>query len=223
MTEQQPYEVLGGFIDGADRSRRQIAMPDPVTQQNAGWSRWKAMRATFRSPGQASRQRHFASAEVTGRQLRERYPVHHLRVRWDAAGRGPAAGRRADGDPVTSRVPAGAGGHRGSRPGSGLGSRRGRGPTCAGRWGRTRVAPRRRRRRWAGCGADRLRCDRHGQVLNELSRPGPRTSPWMIYWRRGSSRDGVSSRPGRGRFRYRGTAWCPPSGGAARERVHCGH
>ncbi len=36
------------------------------------WSRRKAMRTTFRSPGQASRQRHFASAEVTGRQLRER-------------------------------------------------------------------------------------------------------------------------------------------------------
>ncbi len=30
---------------------------------------------------------------------------------------------------------------------------------------------------------------------------GPRTSPWMIYWRRGSSRDGVLSRPRRGRFR----------------------
>lgn len=30
------FRPLGGFIDGADRSRRQIAMPDPVTQQNAG-------------------------------------------------------------------------------------------------------------------------------------------------------------------------------------------
>jgi hypothetical protein len=30
------FRPLGGFIDGADHSRRQIAMPDPVTQQNAG-------------------------------------------------------------------------------------------------------------------------------------------------------------------------------------------
>ena len=28
---------LAGFIDGANRSRRQIAMTAPVTQQKAGW------------------------------------------------------------------------------------------------------------------------------------------------------------------------------------------
>ena len=39
-----------------------------------------------------------------------------------------------------------------------------------------------------------------------------------------SRRDGVLSRPRRGRFRpVPGTAWCLRSRGAARERVHCGH
>lgn len=68
--------------------------------------------------GQSGRQCHLASAEVTGRQLRERYPVHYLRVRRDAGWRSPGAKAGADGDPVTSRVPAGAGGHRGSRSGN---------------------------------------------------------------------------------------------------------
>jgi len=77
--------------------------------------------------GQGRRQRHLASIEVTGRQLRERHPGHYLRVRRDAAGRSPAPVRRADGDLVTARVTAGAGGRRGSPPGSRLRSRRGRG------------------------------------------------------------------------------------------------
>ena len=31
------FRPLAGFIDGASRSRRQIAMTAPVTQQKAGW------------------------------------------------------------------------------------------------------------------------------------------------------------------------------------------
>lgn len=157
-----------------------------------------------------------------------------------------------------------AGSHRSPSAGSSANRSPGSAAARCSSQGHPRVDPRRRRRRWrrwAGCGADRLRCDRHGQVLNELSRPaptrcrrarrrfpargavtgtrrtraasrppataqgcrqgagivalksalrparavlkvaGPRTSPWMIYWRRGSSRDGVLSRPRRGRFR----------------------
>ncbi len=31
------FRPLAGFIDSASRSRRQIAMTAPVTQQKAGW------------------------------------------------------------------------------------------------------------------------------------------------------------------------------------------
>jgi hypothetical protein len=70
--------------------------------------------------GQSGRQRHLASAEVTGRQRRERYPFIIWGYAGTPAGGARRQGGRADGDPVTSRVPAGAGGHRGSRSGSGL-------------------------------------------------------------------------------------------------------
>ena len=142
------------------------------------WSRRKAMRAAFRSPGQASRQRHFASAEVTGRQLRERYPVHHLRVRWDAAWRGPASGGCAADD--DSR-----------RAGQ---SREPRRTRAASRPPATAQGYRQ------GAGIVALKSAlRPARAVLKVA--GPRTSPWMIYWRRGSSRDGVLSRPRRGRFR----------------------
>jgi hypothetical protein len=123
--------------------------------------------------GQSGRQCHLASAEVTGRQLRERYPVHYLRYAGTPAGGAPAPrrARTAIRSPAAFRQELAdievAG------PETRLECRRGRGPTGARRRGRTRVAPRRRRRRRAGGGADRLRCDHHGQVLNELSRPAP--------------------------------------------------
>jgi len=40
------FRPLAGFIDGASRSRRQIAMTAPVTQQKAGWEHPEKMAMT---------------------------------------------------------------------------------------------------------------------------------------------------------------------------------
>lgn len=104
--------------------------------------------------GRSGRQCHLASAVVTGRQLRERYPVHYLGVRWDAAWRSPGA-RAGTRTAIRSRAAfqqeladievAG--------PETGLRVGEVEVPHALEGGARTRVAPRRRRRRvgWVRC------------------------------------------------------------------------
>jgi len=48
------YVAPGGFIDGANRSRRQIAMTAPVTQQEVGWEHPGSLAAAGTRSGPAA-------------------------------------------------------------------------------------------------------------------------------------------------------------------------
>jgi hypothetical protein len=112
------FRALAGFIDGASRSRRQIAVTAPVIQQNTDLEHPEKIAMT--AP---------VVQQTAGR------PGWRRPVGFDF------------GNPQLEH------GHNPDR-------------SC-------RVGPWRRRRRWARRDADRLRCDHHEQVLNELSRPAP--------------------------------------------------